>query len=279
MLGKLIKYEFKGTARLILMMYLVVAAMTAVNAILLATSGQDGLHSNLATGVTIVLYVISLIAANVVTIAVIVVRFYRSLGDEGYLLFTLPVSTHEIILSKLATGVVWALCTLAVTIGSFIALFITQWGDIFSDFIVSLNNFFSAAGASVAPWLILIIISILISYVGMFLTFYTAMAIGPHITRNRLGGSILGFIIVIIVTNVISSVVSGMAFFSSAFGNMGTLMFDAGYTAAQDNPQVLSSISEVALSSAYVALGVSVAIYIACYILTHYMLKRMLNLA
>ncbi len=45
---------------------------------------------------------LALIAAVVTTIVLMILRFYRNLmTDEGYLMFTLPVSTTELICSQL----------------------------------------------------------------------------------------------------------------------------------------------------------------------------------
>lgn len=46
--------------------------------------------------------------AWIATLVIIVRRFYKSIfGREGYLSLTLPVSTHQLILSKLLAAFIW----------------------------------------------------------------------------------------------------------------------------------------------------------------------------
>ena len=46
----------------------------------------------------------------VVSLVVVIQRFYKSLlGDEGYLMFTLPVETWKLVMSKLLVAIFWIL--------------------------------------------------------------------------------------------------------------------------------------------------------------------------
>ena len=48
------------------------------------------------------------LAAILLTIYLLVERFYHNLlGNEGYLMFALPVSTSEHIIAKILTALIW----------------------------------------------------------------------------------------------------------------------------------------------------------------------------
>lgn len=56
----------------------------------------------------ILTYVISMFAVYVGTSIFLIYRFYTSTyGDQGYLLHTLPVDTHHIILAKVSVSALW----------------------------------------------------------------------------------------------------------------------------------------------------------------------------
>ena len=62
-------------------------------------------------------YILMIAAAFVMCIIVTIQRFYKNLlGSEGYLMFTLPVSTTANILSKAITAFIWIIATSLVTL-------------------------------------------------------------------------------------------------------------------------------------------------------------------
>ena len=115
MLGKLMKHEFRATARVMLP---VMGAMVALA--LLANLSIRGLAGNLSDVpllrilfvLIIIFFSVAVVATAVMSLVIMVSRFYRNLlKDEGYLMFTLPVSIHELIWSKLIVSLVWFLGT------------------------------------------------------------------------------------------------------------------------------------------------------------------------
>ena len=115
MLGKLMKHEFRATARIMLP---VMGAMAALA--LLANLSIRGLAGNLSDvpmlkilfTLIIIFFGAAVVATVVMSLVIMVSRFYRNLlKDEGYLMFTLPVSVHELIWSKLIVSLVWFLAT------------------------------------------------------------------------------------------------------------------------------------------------------------------------
>ena len=103
MLGKLLKQDFRATARIMLPLYVAVPVLGLfTNLITHLCENQDGFLINAISMLVSFVFSLSLIAAVVTTIVLMVLRFYRNLmTDEGYLMFTLPVSTTELIFSCL----------------------------------------------------------------------------------------------------------------------------------------------------------------------------------
>lgn len=116
MLGKLLKQDFRATARIMLPLYAAVPVLGLfTNLITRLCENQNGFLIRTIGALVSFVFSLSLIAAVVTTVVLMILRFYRNLmTDEGYLMFTLPVSTTELIFSKLIVSIVWFLGTFAV---------------------------------------------------------------------------------------------------------------------------------------------------------------------
>ena len=101
MLSKLMKYEFKATGRTLLPLYGALLGFALINRILFRGSLDEtinetfGTIGNIANFISVFAYGCTMAAVFVVTFFVIVQRFYKNiLGDEGYLMNTLPVKPY-----------------------------------------------------------------------------------------------------------------------------------------------------------------------------------------
>jgi len=207
MLGKLLKYEFKATARLFLLAYAVLIVLAGVNAAGVAIGPDSGIGL-LVSGVTMVLYVIAACAVFVLTLVIIVVRFYRLLGDEGYLWFTLPVTPARHILGKLVPAVVWLIATTVVTLASVgLVTLRTGWYKRVRGVWHTAESLGYDPKALLAIGLAFVLIALLLQIMMM----YAAMAIGPSLIKSsRLGGSVLAYVILYCVLQVVSLAVVGL---------------------------------------------------------------------
>ena len=116
MFGKLLKYEFKATYKWYLILFAVLAALSILMGITAAsTTTPSQLQSNYdsSTSVYWALYgflMLLLVSAGsgvyLSNIIITIVRFYKNIfGREGYLTWTLPVTTHQVLLAKLLTAI------------------------------------------------------------------------------------------------------------------------------------------------------------------------------
>lgn len=98
MTGKLLKYELKATARVMLPLYLVMLLATLVMAVNLDSGKVNNFILNTIINAA---FFIAVFVCFVVGTLMILQRFYKNLlGSEGYLMFTLPVTTMQNILGK-----------------------------------------------------------------------------------------------------------------------------------------------------------------------------------
>ena len=140
MLGKLLKYELKATSRVFIPLYIAILVVSIVN----------GLSLNLEIfniqGLATIILMCLFISLFVITIVVTIQRFNKNLlKDEGYLMFTLPVSSKYLVLSKYLTSLIWTFLSFIVALLSFTIIFtIATYGDFnYSYFINEFNLLFS----------------------------------------------------------------------------------------------------------------------------------------
>jgi len=135
MLGKLMKYEWKATWKLLLAANLLTVVMTVlamcmVNVVM--DSSDYGMVDFVAVMV-IFTYVLSMFAVYVGTAIFLIHRFYTSTyGDQGYLLHTLPVDTHHIIIAKMLVSAIWVGISLTLIYLSVFLLFASSEDIFFS---------------------------------------------------------------------------------------------------------------------------------------------------
>lgn len=114
---KLLKYEWKACARTCFPIYGAALLLSIIGRLIMSfeSSLNSFLVYRIVEAVGMILYSGILIAVFGVTLVVLIQRFYKNLlGSEGYLMFTLPVSTSQLIWSK-------ALITFAISFISIIA--------------------------------------------------------------------------------------------------------------------------------------------------------------
>ena len=79
---------------------------------------------NILAALVILAYVAAIIGVFIVAFILMLQRFYKNLlGDEGYIMFTLPASVHQHVWSKLIVSAVWFIATGVVVILSLIHIF------------------------------------------------------------------------------------------------------------------------------------------------------------
>ena len=181
MLRKLIKHELRATSKIFLSLFAaVVALMGGFQMIFLVArllTGRDDTHPLLALlfGLFSVLSAFALLAMMAVLVIVPVQRFYKNLlGDEGYLMFTLPATPAQQILSKLITALIWMFAGIIVCI---LAVLLFAWNLPDITAVPSIPASFQAqTGVSFYLALFLFGLFMLLVFANTYLHFYLCIA-------------------------------------------------------------------------------------------------------
>ena len=196
MFWNLVRYEFKNVNKWYLALYGAVLALSALIGVQASSlKSIDTPDQQMIMLVFLALVFGGLIITlSISTLILIIRRFKGSVYDrQGYLTLTLPVSEHQIILSKLLGAFIWSLISSAVFFLSIYIIFATidpnMVASYFFDylFVHYIENF----------WLTLI--SFFISTVAGILCIYLSISIGQLFNEYRTALAVLAYIVIHIV--------------------------------------------------------------------------------
>ena len=216
MTGNLIKYEFRSGLRYIGIIWpaLIVSAalLGIVFKVMNIVSPEDpqGIMNIIQLIFDLVfplLYAAIFIAMIVITIFIVILRFYKGLlGDEGYLMHTLPVKPWQLITSK---GIVACAVVMISIICAVLSVLILVGIDDISGLVTGAKEFFAVLGEE--PRLILVIIEVIILAIfgtmASIYHIYAAMAIGQLTGKHRLLASLGAYIAINIALTVLATVI------------------------------------------------------------------------
>lgn len=201
MIGKLLKYELRATARTMLPLYLVMFAATILTAVDVSTN----LSRNIIIDTIInAIFFIAVFVVIVVSFLLILQRYYKNLlGSEGYLMFTLPVTTQQNIFSKALTALIWIVCSISVGAGCGL-LFIHITGDV-SEFRRQLRFVWQTWSDNGNPhvFLFLLITLVTVGALARIIQVYAAISVGHQWSNHRILGSLIAYMVFAVIEGLI----------------------------------------------------------------------------
>ena len=267
MLGKLLKYELKATSRVFVPLFIAILVVSIVN----------GLSLNLEIfniqGLATIILMCLFISLFVITIVVTIQRFNKNLlKDEGYLMFTLPVSSKHLVLSKYLTSLIWTFLSFVVAFLSFTIIFMIptyKYFD-FSYFINEFNLLFSnMLNLNILGQFLKIILLMIISYTIFIFNVYLALSVGqlPIFNRFRNVSSFIGFLVINLLISYAQNIVS--LFVNDASVNIEAI----------DNINyAINSVTSIVSKGLNIAIVINLIIILVLFFATTYILDKKLNL-
>lgn len=278
MTGKLIKYEFRSGLRNIGVIWAALIAAAVLVGIILKIMGS--IYPSDPQGVLVVaevifniipplLYGAIFVAMLVITVLIVVLRFYKGLlGDEGYLMHTLPVKPWQLITAKgvVASGIV-IISGIAAVIS---ILILAAFADV-RGMLDGIGLFFAEIGDE--PRIILVIIEVVIigviSVMKSVYQIYAAMSIGQLAGKYRLLTSLGAYIA---ISMVLTMIVAALAAITEL---TGLDMWIGDMLVSIDIHQNGFAALQAALGIAFVATAIQLA---AFHVISERILSKKLNL-
>ena len=146
MLGKLMKYEWKATWKFMCLANLMILIMTILADITVKLDFFSYQRDNMLQFIAMMVmmtYVLSMFAMVIGVAIFLIYRFYTSTySDQGYLLHTLPVDKHHIIIAKVLVSALWIIMCEFVMYFSVIVL-VAANGELFETLADSMDTIIS----------------------------------------------------------------------------------------------------------------------------------------
>ena len=207
MLRKLLKYELLSTSRVFGLSYVVLLASAALVRLLTEIAYRqseimeqmDLLPIPLAdifAGLSAFLYFGVIVAVCVVTLIFILQRFYKNLlTGEGYLMHTLPVTTHQLLMSKLIAAVVWTMASsVAVLLSLYLLVATPQLTmGLLAEFTLACQAFQQEIHF---PFLLLCLefaVVLLVAAAGSILEIYASIMLGHQAPKYRIALAVVAY--------------------------------------------------------------------------------------
>ncbi|MDD3367451.1 MAG: hypothetical protein PHP50_01005 [Lachnospiraceae bacterium] len=273
MLKKLFGYEWKAfwkVPTLIAVTFLVMSLLASAMFIMPEWTNEYTLI-NLLKMLFFSFYYMAIIGLNFFLLVWIALRFYKNLyTDEGYLMHTLPVTPHQLILSKLFVSGIWEIIysiILCIGIGNiFLFVFISSdmqainWQDVMRGIGTLITEFEQSFGCSILVTCLTVGLYLFMSLVFSIMVIYASISLGQLCKKHR----VIGAIIVYLISTVIMQVVVSIIFFMNALPSL--------------NSSSNVTMASIFGPSIYLIILFEVVIFLLCYFVSYYMMNRKLNL-
>ena len=198
MFGKLLKYDGKSMFRIFLPLWLALLAVSFLNHFMIRSTLDNSAAGAIFQTVSTLLYVCLVVAVLVVTIALIILRFYNGLlKNEGYLMFTLPVRPWQLIASKCVLAVV--VTVLSLVAGFLSIVLIGADASDLPQFFQALWNARDRITGDMVLCVVLVVILILTAVLAEITHIYAALALGHLANSHRIALAVLAYIVINIV--------------------------------------------------------------------------------
>ena len=204
MLGKLLKYELKRSARKffpLVVGYMIVSLIFS----LMLRYGESVKSPNflMIFIVVCIAYGIAVGALFTVGFTISLTNFHKTLfTDEGYLMLTIPVKPYYHIFTKFISSVIWSAASMIVFVLSLLLIDPTEYLDSVGDFINALGNGFVEEPLTS----FLICLYTLTLFAGMQIFLYFVISLSNCFKHKALAG-----FAIIFACNMLSSMISNLA--------------------------------------------------------------------
>lgn len=276
MFSKVIKHDFISTGRIMGIIYIIVAGISAVTLISHYAKKAGEMTVAEMLGVSVLLIVS--MCMFILTVVVVLNDFQKTLyGEQGYLTFTLPVKSWMILGSKVLVSTVWFVVALAALFGSMWVTVVVLKEEVLGenyDLIMSVLSQFSTVNVSAV--VISVVIRIILYFVQFaFFTitvfFTSTIANTRHFQKRSTLWTIVLFIPIAFVVSKVAGFIDDHIVFSLFIldGKLSLVTDSAEYTRL-----LLNGSSPIDIASIFVYFIVGAGIFYA----THYIMSKKVNI-
>lgn len=274
MLGKLLKHEWKAVWKIpvLLIGILLAAAMMAGFTFHLPIWDSEWVGLPLSGVMMIITFYVAIIGVSLGITIYFAVRYYKNMfTDEGYLTNTLPVSSHQLLLSKVITMFSWdiiSILAIAASVALFMGMIILAFMEP-GDGKTIVDGFWELFDMGIwdSPYMqefggfcVSLIVTFFASAFSNTMTIVASVTIGQMVRRHRILGAFGAYFAIGTVMQIISTVIL-FPYMISTFDNVYV-----------ETPFPLMTVMYLIISAVSVIIGVGL------YFLSEYLIRKQLEL-
>lgn len=273
MLGKLFKYEFKNTYKLMLTIYAVTLTISLLGSFIFSGKKVPEIATtpNNVWGVLgslyILVYFLTCFALFVVTFVYMSTNFYKTMySAQGYLTHTLPVKSSSTFHVKLAVSFIWILSSIFIMA---LSIFILLYGATDGMLLDSIFKMLSSPpdptlGCSWGAFFGYILFCAALSCANVLLTVFAACSIGQLFHQNKIVFAVVAGIVLYFIQQIAGTIL---------------LLIIAGQMIFDENSFLYVTFADMMFSPLVVSSFALTVFFIAAfYIINIVILKKHLNL-
>ena len=207
MVKKLFKHEIYAYLRTILPMHMILLGI-AILGRFIQLFENDSVSYRIVFWSSVVAFIISVVVCIVLTLVFGIRRFYSNLfTSEGYLSFTLPVTSTQHIWVKNTVALLAQLASIIMILISCCAI---TFGDVCVEVFKAIGYLFKLSyteiGYHTTLFVIEFIITLVVSIATTYMLFYACIALGQRAKKNRVAAAVGVFFIYYLIMQVISTI-------------------------------------------------------------------------
>mgnify|MGYP001114683116 CR=1 FL=1 len=211
MFGKLLKYDFRSMCKQFAFIWPAALALALVNHFTISGLDSTSTVGETTAGISMLIYVAILMAMFIVALVFAIQRFYKGLlGDEGYLMHTLPVKPWQLIGAKLLCAVLTTF--LSVVVAMLSILIIVPWSledlRVLFEGLQYLFGHWDLDATRVVVEVLEFLLFMLVSFATGYLQLYLSMSVGHLFHKNRVAMSVVAFIAINALMSTLLNVIS-----------------------------------------------------------------------
>ncbi|MBQ6948030.1 MAG: hypothetical protein IJN42_08270 [Clostridia bacterium] len=210
MVKKLFKHEILSYLRLLIPVYIALAGIAAMGRIIQFFEA-DTIYYSLLRGSSLIAFGLAAGVSLLLTAIFYILRFYKNcFTGEGYLTFTLPVTTGQLLFTKLAVAVLTVVTTATAIVLSTCLLFAGEWlVELAKAALYLLRGAVEYFGIThiclfAAEGLLLLLVTV----IAEVLLYYTCISVGQTFRKNRILAAVGIYFAWYLLMQVVSTVFS-----------------------------------------------------------------------
>jgi len=207
MVRKLFKHEILVYLRAVLPIQLILIAVAAAGRVLQIFEADHVIY-DIIFGSAVFAFVVGCIGCIVYNFVFAVIRFYKNLfSGEGYLTFTLPVTSAQHIWVKLLIAFLFQGISVVIVL---VSVSIMTAGDMFTEIIKALGYMVNSAYTLLEGQLIFYVLEaillLIVTALTQMLLYYTCISIGQLAHKNRVLAAIGAYFVYYFMMQILSTI-------------------------------------------------------------------------